>query len=268
MLKMRKGTDSSKTLPIYNSYLLFTCATFFAVVVLQFIPVSDDSLAFTVINDLVTALEWIVQISCCLFMFHARTDERTGRTVFFISVVISLVWLAIRLVPHFVWTSCPACGELIVQSMSVLFFSACFLAAYLPVKWKPRPAIKIWAAFQTLAHVSFGIVNLFDLLGNDGEGERCTDLVSIVFYYLAYVPLLYYVLKVDTAYWRQHGALLRHADALDEHDELDDDLRIDAPTSFIKRSLNGSGLEQLKDSMHQQSVSPRARFVCFVCVSV
>jgi hypothetical protein len=54
-------------------------------------------------------------------------------------------------------------------------------------------------------------------------------------------PVLYFVLRADTAHWRQHGALLHYVDNRSDPDELDDDdVRAGDAAQYInKRSVNG-----------------------------
>jgi hypothetical protein len=61
MVALRKSTDY--TLPIYHNFLLFTCATFFIVALLHFLPIDPFSTLSNVVTALIIAFQWIVQTS-------------------------------------------------------------------------------------------------------------------------------------------------------------------------------------------------------------
>lgn len=137
-------------------------------------------------------------------MFFKNNDETVARNVLLISLAIIIGMIMIWAVPLYVG-SCSVCGQMADQILLTTFFLFVFVAGFLPVDWRPRPAARIWSAFQLTAHVIF----LFDLIMSLkfpwSEPSRCVSITSEFFYYLLYTPILYYVVTADTMHWRQHG---------------------------------------------------------------
>jgi hypothetical protein len=211
-----QGTAVRQQLPVYYNYLLFTCATFFIVIVLLLLPRgSTVNLARVAHCRRAAHCAAVGGAIGRRFLSLLARRQRLGRLARRQALVSSLAAVLMRrsrrsdrgqspvlrlLRRNCCCRSCSVC----ISSWSLSSSRSCRRA------FPARPALRWWAGYQLVAHVIFLTQYILYVLHPYDEVTDCIDVIALAGYYLAYAPILLVVVAADSAYWRSHGALLRH----------------------------------------------------------
>lgn len=205
-----QSTAVRQQLPVYYNYLLFTCATFFIVIVLLLLP-RGGSMVWGIISQLLIAPQWVVQLGVVFFLFAPDANASAGWRAVMHSSIVAGVLIVIHVVPIAASPLyCAYCGAIVAQVLLCIFFLGALVLSIVPTRYASRPALRWWAGYQLVAHIVFLTQYILYELQPYDEVTDCIDVIALAGYYLAYAPILLVVVAADSAYWRSHGALLRH----------------------------------------------------------
>lgn len=119
-------------------------------------------------------------------------------------------------------------AEMIVEIVLVVFFALVSLLqmqgfrACLGFKsyffLRGRPALVLWCVFELVAHGCFAIIYGLRDLANSEVGW-CLYVSGDALYYLVYPYVLIFVVRMDSRYWKQSGALLNDMRTVLEQEE-------------------------------------------------
>lgn len=231
--------------PLYMGYLLFTGFTLTIQAVQQFFPkgtvppyssVTECILAATI------AMQWFVHTSTVMYLLERNPGRMaTPRRVIYYAGFGTICLLTI-------W-SCGALfdrlgiAELVVELLLVVFFGSILFVQHSGVRrllgfrsafyLRGRPAITLWCTFEILAHGYFCVMyGLRDLGSPSDDLGWCLYVGGDSLYYAIYPYVLVAVVRMDTKYWKQSGALINDMRTVLESE--DDRLL----------SINGEGADQ------------------------
>lgn len=233
-----QGSAVRTQLPVYYNFMLFTCATFFSVIVLQLLP-QNGALVWDILSQLLIAPQWIVQCGVVFFLLARNADSAAGWRAFKQASAFAAVLMVIHVVPIAIQnTGCDLCGAIVSQILICAFFLGGLVLGLMPSR-PARPALRWWAAYQLLAHCIFLTqYALYQWLPLSNV-QSCFYIIALAGYYLFYAPVLLIVISSDTAYWRSHGALMLYYEQQQQEDGLReaDEAAEDAAAEAIKEAL-------------------------------
>ena len=208
---------------LYLVFCLLSAFTLFLAVVQRLLPPplpgSPGSAAYSVGLEVflgcLIAMQWFVQTGAVFFLLVRNPGAGRLRRVFFGALMLA----AVLLVP---WTVTvvlgkPFVGEIVDESVLVLFFAGSLLLMVKEFRkllnlqeftMNPRPMMRVWSGFMLAAHVMFFIMYLVRGLLPGSEVGSCLYIAVDTIYYILYAPLLLFVIRRDSRFWQEHGALM------------------------------------------------------------
>ena len=82
------------------------------------------------------------------------------------------------------------------------------------VKWlAPRNAAIPWCLFQSIAHSLFLVRDITEMFSNQVPAH-CLQLISSLFYFLAYAIVLHWTISADSKYWSQKNSYFVFSDSV------------------------------------------------------
>ncbi len=209
---------------LYLTFCLLSAFTLLLAVVQRLLPppsqpaTSSAAVAYqiglNVFLGFVISLQWFVQTGAVFFLLVRNPGDFKLWRVFLAALVVAVVLLipwVVSLVAKEAFI-----GELIDEATLVAFFASSLMLTnpsfrafvMLPDFFlHPRPMMQVWSSFMLVAHLLF--LTMYAVRGvSPGEAGSCLYIVIDSLYYTAYAPVLMFVIRRDSRFWQEHGALL------------------------------------------------------------
>ncbi len=210
---------------LYLGFCLLSAFTLFLAVVQRLLPLpgppvtSPGALNYQIGLDVflgcLISLQWFVQTGAVFFLLVRNPGDFKLWRVFFAALSVSLgllvPWVvALALQQAFV-------GEVIDEALLVLFFAVSLLltgkefraCVHLPdFVLHPRPMMRVWSSYMLAAHFLFLVMYTVRGVYPHTQVGSCLYITIDAVYYVTYAPLLMFVIRRDSRFWQEHGALL------------------------------------------------------------
>jgi hypothetical protein len=210
---------------LYLGFSLLSAFTLFLAVVQRLLPMptppvtSPEAVRYQIGLDVflgcLISLQWFVQTGAVFFLLVRNPGNFKLWRVFFLALAVSIglliPWVvALSLEQSFV-------GEVVDEALLVLFFAASLLltakefraCVHLPdFVLHPRPMMRVWSGYMLAAHFLFLVMYTVRGLYPHTQVGSCLYIAIDSTYYVMYAPLLMYVIRRDSRFWQEHGALL------------------------------------------------------------
>jgi tRNA A-37 threonylcarbamoyl transferase component Bud32 len=210
---------------LYYNFVLLATFTYVAVVVINLLPkpAADGSAlyyAWLVVYLSVLASQWFIQLGVAVFMTRSTDTQAPDHTDYRVSIFIAAsgsVALAIICIVAVALAGPTSnmrwIGLTIVQGILMITFSVfalsrtCCKSCFVNI---PRPGAVYWSVFQLIAHTLYFLEYLFFIVApmDTPVSGHCMEIVANSYYYALYAMMLFFVIRLDSKFWRMNSALL------------------------------------------------------------
>ncbi len=196
----------------------------------RFLPLSTVQPYYIVVEiilGITIATQWFVHVGTLFFLFEPNPALRVRR-VLLLGSAVSLCLLALW--TGFLLAARPGIGEMVTEVLLVTLFAGALLLQSATVRQclgfrsqfflRGRPSLKLWSWFCLCVHAMFCVIyTVRDLTSAvNAEAGACLYVLGDSLYYALYPLVLVAVVRVDSAYWKQNGALLHDMRTIMEDD--------------------------------------------------